>query len=103
MSEGRYASTLALSVDNGKLKSLDWRSKVAPGDQPCTVTGLEQRPFNGGLRFASGRCSVTLRELGEFVRITAEDCAAMCGSQAYLEPLLVDRRGNCQLLRPQAR
>lgn len=103
VSEGRYASSLALNVDNGKLKSLDWRSKVAPGDQPCAITGLEQRPHNGGLRFASGNCSVTLRDLGEFVRITADNCAAMCGSQAYLEPLLVDRRGNCQLLRPQAR
>ena len=105
VAEGRYASTLALSVDNGKLKSLDWRSKVA--DQPCAVAGLDaglsQRPFNGGLRFAAGRCSVTLRDLGEFVRVSAEDCAAMCGPQAYLEPLLVDRRGNCQLLRPQSR
>jgi len=101
--EGRYSSMLALNVENGKLKSLDWRSKVAPGDQPCSVTGLEQRPHNGGLRFASGNCSVTLRDLGEFVRITADNCAAMCGSQAYLEPLLVDRRGNCELLRPQAR
>ena len=103
VSEGRYASTLALSVDSGKLKSLEWRSKVSPGDQPCALTGLEQRPFNGGLRFAAGRCSVTLRELGEFVRVTAEDCSAMCGSQAYLEPLLIDRRGNCQMLRPAAR
>lgn len=103
VSEGRYASTLALAVENGKLKSLDWRSKVSPGEHPCTVAGLEQRPQNGGLRFAAGRCSVTLRNLGDYVRVTAEDCAAMCGSQGYLEPLLVDRRGNCQLLRPRAR
>jgi hypothetical protein len=103
VAEGRYSSRLALSVEGGKLKSLEWRSKVAPGDQPCTLSGLEQRPHNGGLRFSSGRCSVTLRDLGEFVRVTAEDCAAMCGPQAYLEPLLVDRRGNCQLLRPQAK
>jgi hypothetical protein len=101
VSEGRYASSLALNVENGKLKNLDWRSKV--GDQPCAVSGMEQRPHNGGLRFAAGRCSVTLRDLGEFVRLSAEDCAAMCGPQAYLEPLLVDRRGNCQLLRPQTR
>lgn len=103
VSEGRYASTLALSVENGKLKSIDWRSKVSPGEHPCTVAGLEQRPQNGGLRFASGRCNVTLRNLGDYVRVSAEDCAAMCGSQGYLEPLLVDRRGNCQLLRPRAR
>ena len=100
VSEGRYASTLALVVENGRLKSLDWRSKIAPGDAPCAVAGLAQRPFNGGLRFAAGRCSVTLRDLGDYVRVTAEDCSAMCASQAYLEPVLVDRRGNCQLVRP---
>ena len=100
VAEGRYASTLALSVENGKLKGLDWRSTVAPGNHSCALHGLEQRPHNGGLRFASGRCSVLLRDLGEFVRVSAEDCAQMCGSQAYLEPLLVDRRGNCQLIRP---
>jgi hypothetical protein len=107
VAEGRYASTLAFGVENGKLKSLNWHSKVAPADQSCAIggqeRGLEQRPFDGGLRFASGGCSVTLRDLGDFVRIAAEGCAAMCGSQAYLEPVLVDRRGNCELLRPQAR
>jgi len=101
--EGRYSSTLAYAVEAGKLISIDWRSKTAPGGHPCTVSGLEQRPFDGGLRFASGRCSITLRDLGEYVRVTAEDCAAMCGSQGYLEPVLVDRRGACQLLRPQTR
>ena len=100
VAEGRYASTLALSVESGRLKSLDWRSTVAPGNHSCALHGLEQRPHDGGLRFAAGRCSVTMRDLGEFVRVTAEDCAAMCGSQAYLEPLLVDRRGSCQLIRP---
>jgi len=103
VSEGRYASTLALAVENGKLKNVDWRSTVSPGEHPCALTGLEQRPQNGGLRFAAGRCSVTLRNLGDYVRVTADGCAAMCGSQGYLEPLLVDRRGNCQLLRPRSR
>ena len=101
--EGRYASTLAYAVEGGRLKSLEWRSRVAPGDHPCTIAGLEQRPANGGLRFASGSCSVSLRDLGDYVRVAAEGCAAMCGSQGYLEPVLVDRRGSCQLLRPQAR
>jgi len=101
--EGRYSSTLAYAVEAGKLRSIDWRSKTAPGEHPCTVTGLEQQPFDGGLRFASGRCSVTLRDLGDYVRVTAEDCAAMCGSQGYLEPVLIDHRGACQLLRPQPR
>jgi len=104
---GRYASTLAYAVENGRLKSLEWRSKVAPGGHSCAIAGpeqgLEQQPFNGGLRFATGRCSVILRDLGDYVRVSAEDCAALCGSQAYLEPVLVDRRGHCQLLRPQAR
>jgi len=103
VSEGRYASSLAYAIESGKLKSIEWRSKVSPGEHPCNVAGLEQRPYNGGLRFAAGRCSVSLRDLGEFVRVAAEGCAEMCGSQGYLEPVLVDRKGNCQLLRPQAR
>lgn len=103
MSEGRYSATLAYAVEGGRLKSLEWRSTVAPGDHPCALAGLEQRPHNGGLRFAAGLCSVTLRDLGDYVRVTADGCAAMCGSQGYLEPVLVDRRGNCELLRPQAR
>ena len=105
--EGRYSATLAYAIEGGKLKSIEWRSKVSPGEHSCNVAGLEQRPDNGGLRgglkFTAGRCSVTLRDLGEFVRVAAEDCAQMCGSQGYLEPVLIDRRGNCQLLRPQAR
>jgi hypothetical protein len=96
--DGRYASSLAYSVESGKLKDLQWRSQVAPGGHSCVVTGLKQQPFKGGLRFAAGRCSVTLREAGEFVRVAAENCAAQCGSEAYLEPLIVDRRGRCQLL-----
>ena len=103
MSEGRYASTLAYAVESGKLKSFEWRSTVAPAAHSCNLAGLEQRPAEGGLRFAAGRCSVSLRDLGEYVRVAADDCAAMCGSQAYLEPVLVDRRGNCQILRPQAK
>jgi hypothetical protein len=101
MAEGRYSSTLAYAVEAGRLKSFEWRSRVSPGDHPCAVSNLEQRPHNGGLRFASGKCSVTLRDLGEFVRVVAEGCGESCGSQGYLEPALVDRRGNCSLLRPQ--
>lgn len=101
--DGHYSSTLAYAVEAGRLQSIDWRSKAAAAGHPCTIAGLEQRPFDGGLRFAAGRCSVTLRNLGDYVRVTADDCAALCGSQGYLEPVLVDRRGACQLLRPQAR
>lgn len=100
---GRYAATLAYAVEQGKLKSLDWRSKVAPGGHPCSVSGVRQEPYAGGLRFSSGRCRVTLRDLGEYVRVLAEDCADHCGSQGYLEPVLVDRGGACQLLRPHSR
>jgi hypothetical protein len=103
VAEGRYESRLALAVENGRLKSLEWRSKVAPGGHSCALQGLEQQAYSGGLRFAAGRCQVTLRDLGEFVRVTAEGCAAMCGSQAYLEPMFVDRRGDCQLIRPVQR
>ena len=101
--EGRYSAALAYAIEGGKLKSIEWRSKVSPGEHSCSVAGLKQRPASGGLRFAAGRCSITLRDLGDVVRVAAEDCAQMCGSQGYLEPVLVDRRGNCQLLRPQSK
>jgi len=58
--------------------------------------GQERERFELSEEFP--RCSVTLREAGEFVRVAAENCAAQCGSEAYLEPLIVDRRGRCQLL-----
>ena len=101
--EGRYASTLAYVVEQGRLKSLDWRSRVTPAGHTCVIAELTQRPYSGGLRFAAGRCRVTLRDLGEYVRVLAEDCAELCGSQGYLEPVLVDRGGACQLLRPHSR
>jgi len=103
VSEGRYSAGLAYAVEGGRVKSFEWRSRVAPADHPCALSGLEQRPFKGGLQLASGRCQVTFRELGELVRVAAEGCAEFCGSQGYLEPVLVDRRGGCSLLRPQAR
>ena len=101
--EGRYASTLGYAVQDGRLLRLHWSSRVAPAGHICALQAAEQVPFEGGLRFAAGRCRVTLRDLGDFVRVSAEDCAEHCGSLAYLEPVLVDRRGACQLLRPQPR
>jgi hypothetical protein len=100
--EGRYQSMLNLSVTNGKLGSFEWRS-VEPGGQACTVVASAQEPLRGGLRFVSGSCRITLRDLGDFVALSAENCAAACGAEAYLEPLLFDRRGNCELLRHGAR
>ncbi len=101
--DARYSSSLSYAVDAGKLKSLEWRSSVAPSGHSCNVSGAAQREFKGGLQFASGKCVVTLRDLGEYVRVAAENCTELCGSQAYLEPFLVDRRGGCRLLRPESR
>jgi len=100
---GRYAATLAYAIEQGKLKSMEWRSKVAPVGHTCALAELKQQAYVGGLRFSAGRCKVTLRDLGEYVRVVAEDCAEHCGSQGYLEPVLVDRGGACQLLRPHSR
>ena len=101
--EGRYQSALDLRIKNGKLGSLEWRS-VEPGGQSCTVRATAQEPLRGGLRFVAGSgCRVTLRDTGEFIALRAENCAAACGAEAYLEPLLIDRRGNCELLRHGAR
>jgi hypothetical protein len=99
----RYASSLHYSVEAGRLKTFEWTSKLAPSGHTCALGNLAQQPISGGLRFASGSCSVTLREIGDNVKIDAEGCAARCGSAAYLEPLLVDRRGNCRLLRADGR
>lgn len=90
-------SMLAYAVEQGKLKSFEWRSSS------CTLSGLEQSPMTGGLRLVSGGCTVTLREVGDQVKVAAERCSEQCGPQGGLEPLLVDRRGNCRLLRPEAR
>ena len=98
-----YTSSLALALEAGKLQSLDWRSKVAPSEHVCSVTNPQQQAMKGGLRFVSGRCTLTLREIGDYVRLSAESCNEQCGTQAYLEALLIDRRGNCRLLRPDSR
>lgn len=103
LEQGRYASVLALDVQSGRLQSLDWSSRVGPAGHSCSLVTGEQAPLEGGLRFVSGRCSVTLRDLGEYVRVSAQGCSAHCGSLAYLEPVLLERDGDCLLLRPEAR
>ena len=100
---GGYASSLSYVIDSGKLRSFEWRSRDTPSGHACTVSSVEQRPMKGGIRLASGRCSLTLRDLGDYLRISADNCTEQCGSQAYFEPLLIDRRGNCRLLRPDTR
>jgi hypothetical protein len=103
VAEGRYASTLEYAIERGKLQRLAWRSRVAPAGHVCALAMTEQQSMTGGLRFAAGQCSITLRDLGEYVRVRAENCSEFCGSLAYLEPVLVERRGACQLLRPLSR
>jgi hypothetical protein len=100
--EGRYQARLSYRVAKGRLESFEWRA-VEPGGQACTLAGLAQETVPGGLRFSAGSCRVTLRDLGDFVVLSAERCASQCSAEAYLEPMLVDRRGNCELLRHGAR
>jgi hypothetical protein len=102
-SDARYASSVNLSIEAGRLQAFDWRSKDAASGHACQLTSLQQEPWKGGLRFTAGRCNVTLREVADFVRLAAENCSEACGSQAYLEPVLIDRRGSCRLLRGETR
>jgi hypothetical protein len=101
--DGRYASTLNYTLESGKLKGpLEWRSRVGEQGHQCFVRAEVAKAVKGGLRLAdAGGCAVTLRDLGDFVKVSAENCAAQCGSEAYLEQLLVDKRGHCRLLRPE--
>ena len=101
--EAQYKSTLSYSIEAGRLQSFEWRSSVAPSGHRCSIGAFQQQSLKGGLRLSAGRCNVTLRELGDYVRVAAENCTEQCGSQAYLEPLLIDRRGHCRLLRGEAR
>ena len=95
--QGRHQTRLALSVDKGRLNSLDWRS-VEPGGQACGIVATAQQPLRGGLRFAAGACRITLRDAGEVLALRAENCAALCDGDAHIAPLFIDRRGNCELL-----
>jgi hypothetical protein len=102
--EGRYAYTLAYAFEAGRLREpLEWRSSVGADGQRCAVRLEEAAATKGGVRLSNGSCTVMLREVGDYVKVSAENCASQCGSEAYLESLLVDRRGNCRLLRPEAR
>jgi hypothetical protein len=100
--EGAYAASVSYAVQAGKVESFEWRAQA--GGRSCSLTELVQQPTQGGgIRLAAGRCSVTLRDLGDALRVAAEDCADRCTLPEGLVPLLVDRRGGCELLRPQAR
>ena len=99
----RYASSLHYEVEAGKLRSMEWRSKVPSSGHQCVVIPSEQQPMKGGLKFMAGGCAVTLRDVGEQIKVSAENCASLCGSEAYLESMLVEKRGRCRLLRPEAK
>ena len=100
--DGQYSSTLNLAVEAGKLRSLDWRSKLATSGHVCAIAAAEQQPMQGGLRFTAAKCAIMLSEIGEYLWLSAQNCVDQCGSQAYLEPLVIDRRGYCRLLRPES-
>jgi hypothetical protein len=95
--EARYRSRLALAIEKGVLKSLEWRV-TEPGGQACSVSGAEQKPMRGGLRFLAGGCRLTLRDTGDLLALRAENCAAQCEPDAHLGWLFIDKRGNCELL-----
>jgi hypothetical protein len=92
---------LDYTVTAGRVASFDWRA--GSGDKSCSLSGLAQQPMKGGIRLASGGCRVTLRELGDRLRLSAEGCDEQCEAPARLEPLLVNRRGDCEPFRSQAR
>lgn len=101
--DGTYQASLSYAVEAGKVQSFEWRSRFGPGGEACTLAGLAQQPMQGGIRLAAGGCRVTLRDLGERLRVAAEECSEQCSAPGRLEPMLVDRRGGCELFRPQAR
>ena len=102
--DGRYVSTLRYAIEAGKLKTpLEWTSRGGADGHPCQIRADQARAVKGGLHVVTGTCVVTLRDLGEYVKVAAENCTAQCGSGAYFEPLLIDRRGNCRLLRAEAK
>lgn len=109
--EAGYSANLAFVLEKGRVRpgSLSWTARHGQSGHVCVLGGtrLEQRADRGALRLRIGaeaeRCAIVLRDLGDVLRVAAEGCATHCGSQAYLEPVLVDRRGGCQLLRPVVR
>jgi hypothetical protein len=101
--EGRYSSALSYQIEQGKVNAFEWRSRGEPGGHVCALANARQQDVKGGLALVAGNCRVTLRDLGDYVKAAAENCAEVCGSQAVLEPLLFDRRGNCRLLRGEAK
>ena len=107
-----YGAHLEYAIEAGKLKpgSFAWRTRQEPSGHTCLIgpQSVEQVALDGGLRWIVGGakrspCAITLRDTGDGVRVTADNCGAYCGSSAYFESMLVDSRGRCQVMRPQSR
>lgn len=95
------SAALDYVVQAGKVRSFQWIAHA--GAASCRVADPLQEPMSGGIRLAADGCRITLRDLGESLRVAAEGCSEQCQAPARLEPLLVDRRGRCELFRPQPR
>ncbi|HJV10743.1 MAG TPA: hypothetical protein VJ690_04495 [Burkholderiales bacterium] len=63
-------------------------------DNYSTTVRCEVKDGRGGLRFIAGGCGVTLRDVGPFMALRADHCAAQCD----MGTVFIDRRGHCELL-----
>ena len=79
---GRYASTLAYAVENGKLKALSNGARASAERPSLQGPPAEQQPVKGGLRIGRGPCARDAARLGEYVKVAAENCAAAMRLQA---------------------
>lgn len=94
-------TSLDYAISGGRVQSFAWRTRGS--GKACNAAALAQQPMQGGIRLADAACRVMLRDLGESLLVHAEGCSERCEAPARLEPLLVDRRGNCEPFRPQVR
>jgi len=119
-SEGKYSTALAFVINTGRLRpgSLSWTSRDAESGDVCVLggTAVRQVRHERGLRFQIDRnvtnpggaagdrgCTISVRSLGEALRVSAAGCSAFCGARVQIEPILVDGVDQCRLLRPIAR
>ena len=72
--EGRYQARL-----NYKVAKESWTvsngAPSSPAGKPARWRACCRKPMPGGLRFSAGGCRVTLRNLGDFVALSAEGCS----------------------------
>lgn len=115
--EGAYSTALAFVIKQGRLRpgSLSWTSRDATSGDVCVLggTAVRQLASEAGLRFGIGApgkgteggrdCTISVRHLGEALRVSPQGCGAHCGNQARIEPILIDDAEHCRLLRPVTR